>query len=99
MFSETSETTVTEISQDVPSSSSACSQWFGKYRKYILVSLVAGLSLAVILALGLLLTTTPGRRKKISLALKIPSLIIIFSSRGDNNWWWKIRCEGGSVQY
>ena len=83
MFSETSETTVTEISQDGPASSSP--QWFGKYRKYILASLVAGLSLALILALGLMLstsattpempttkTTTPGRRKKIVLALKIP---------------------------
>ena len=52
------ESTVSLISQDGPSSSSLCSQWFLKYRKYILVSLVAGLSLAVILARGLALTTT-----------------------------------------
>ena len=52
-----SETTVTEISLDGPSSSSPCAQWFRKYGKYILASLVAGLSLALILALGLTLTT------------------------------------------
>ena len=151
-----SETTVTEISHDGPSSSSPCAQWFRKYGKYILASLVAGLSLALILALGLMLsttattstissptsatttsritsattttlkrtttdipsntsttrttempttkTTTPGRRKKIVLALKIPWLMYIFSSRSHNNWQqsWQhaeIRCEGGSVQY
>ena len=149
-----SETTVKEISHDGPSSSSPCAQWFRKYGKYILASLVAGLSLALILALGLMLSTTattstissptsatttsritsattttlkttttdipsntsttgttempttkrttPGRRKKIVLALKIPWLMYIFSSRRDNNWQRssaEIRCEGGSVQY
>ena len=52
------ETNVTVTSNDSPPSSALCSQWFLKYRKYILASIVAGLSLAVILALGLTLTTT-----------------------------------------
>ena len=52
------ETNVTVTSNDSPPSSSPSAQWFLKYRKYILSSLVAGLSLAVILALGLTLTTT-----------------------------------------
>ena len=53
-------------SKDGASSSSPFSQWFRKYRKYILASLGAGLSLPLILALGLTLTTTTatGRKNK-----------------------------------
>ena len=80
----------------------------GKYRNYILVSLVvAGVVLAVGLAIGLTLTTsttttsTPGRRKQI--ILKIPLLMNLFSSRRNNYWWlwwrsWWSSCGGWSVQ-
>jgi len=50
-------------SEASPSSSSPCGEWFGKYRKYILVSLGAGLILALILALGLTLTTDSANTK------------------------------------
>ena len=51
----TSQTTTTMFSAST--SSLACAQWFRKQRKYILVSLGAGLILAVILALRLTQTT------------------------------------------
>ena len=50
------EPTVSLTLKDGPTSSSSCAQWFRKYRKYILVSLVTGMILFLSLTLGLTLT-------------------------------------------
>ena len=58
-----SESTVSLTSRDGPTSSSSCAQ-FRKYRKDILDSLVAGVLLSLILALGIMLTATAPATKK-----------------------------------